>query len=85
MDPDRYLAEGQRNTRFMGADNVIKYHRTVATYVNTLIRAGFQIANLVEPGPSEQLLYKYPEMRDEAWRPMFLLLSSTKDLKAKRA
>src|SRR5690606_34761297 len=75
---DNYQEEGPRQTRFLGHD-VAKYHRTTATYVNTLINAGFRITGLLEPGPAPEVLQKYPEMKDEARRPIFLLLSATRD------
>ncbi|MBN9662476.1 MAG: class I SAM-dependent methyltransferase [Acidobacteria bacterium] len=74
---DRYLEEGIRHTSWM-ADDVVKYHRTSATYVNTLIQAGLQIVRLVEPAPTEEMLTEKPEWRDECRRPMFLLISAVK-------
>jgi SAM-dependent methyltransferase len=65
---DSYFEEGIRRTQWL-ADNVVKYHRTITSYVNRLIDSGFTIANLQEPGlPSS----------DEWRRPMFLLLSGVK-------
>ncbi|WP_028551332.1 class I SAM-dependent methyltransferase [Paenibacillus sp. UNC451MF] len=74
---DRYFDEGIRNTRFLGED-VMKYHKTLTTYVNTLIKSGFQITGLIEPEPEADLLNSIPEMKDELRRPMFLLVSATK-------
>lgn len=73
---DGYQAEGPRDTNWL-ANNVIKYHRTVSTYVNTLIDSGFQITRLVELSlPPE--MHQDPKWRDELRRPMFLLISATK-------
>ena len=77
---DQYQDEGLRQARFLGHD-VVKYHRTVATYVNTLIDAGFTITRLLEPQPTQEMLDKHPEMRDEARRPMFLLIAAIKNEK----
>lgn len=74
---DQYADEGARNTRFLGHE-VMKYHRTIATYVNTLLDAGFTISRLSEPQPSPDLLNSYPEWQDETRRPMFLLISAEK-------
>lgn len=74
---DRYQSEGVRETSFL-TDNVIKYHRTVSTYMNGLIQAGFGIKAVMEPKPSEALLASVPEMRDETRRPMFLMISAEK-------
>ncbi len=75
---DDYQDEGQRNARFLNED-VIKYHRTVATYVNTLIDSGFRITRLCEPVPTPELLAQHPDWRDETRRPMFLLIAAVKE------
>lgn len=74
---DHYLEEGPRQTRFLDHD-VVKYHRTLATYVNTLLDASFTIERLSEPTPSRELLEAHPNWRDETRRPMFLLLAAQK-------
>ncbi len=74
---DNYLQEGIRATDWM-SENVTKYHRTVATYVNSLIDAGFRIERLLEPAPPPQLLNRHPEWKDEVRRPMFLLIAATR-------
>lgn len=38
---NQYSMEGERRTKWF-TDGVLKYHRTMATTLNTLIRAGFQ-------------------------------------------
>ncbi|CAG9621308.1 class I SAM-dependent methyltransferase [Sutcliffiella rhizosphaerae] len=74
---DAYQEEGVRNTSFLTA-NVIKYHRTLSTYMNNLIQTGFRIKVVKEPVPSEEILNNIPEMKDERRRPMFLLISAVK-------
>jgi SAM-dependent methyltransferase len=74
---DDYFREGHRQTSWL-AEAVTKYHRTVSTYVDTVLDAGFRIARLVEPVPSEQALATHPEWADEVRRPMFLILSAIK-------
>jgi SAM-dependent methyltransferase len=73
---DRYSYEGKRNANFLG-EEVIKYHRTLTTYVNCLINEGFEITGLVEPQPSETMLSE-PDMMDELRRPMMLIISARK-------
>jgi hypothetical protein len=75
---DQYQDEGPREARFLDND-VVKYHRTLATYVNALIDSGFRIASISEPQPTREMLDKHPEMRDETRRPIFLLISAVKD------
>lgn len=74
---DNYQLEGLRDTTFL-TENVIKYHRTFSTYINDLINAGFNIKEVKEPIPSEEMLKSIPEMKDELRRPMFLIISAEK-------
>lgn len=74
---DDYQSEGLRKTSFL-ADNVIKYHRTISTYMNNLIEAGFVIKAVEEPMPSEEMLNNDPMMKDENRRPMFLIIAVEK-------
>lgn len=74
---DNYQLEGLRETSFL-TENVIKYHRTISTYINDLIIAGFNIRSVKEPIPSEEMLKSIPEMKDELRRPMFLIISAEK-------
>lgn len=74
---DQYFTEGERKANFLGQE-VIKYHRTLTTYLNSLIKAGFEITEVVEPKPAENLLHSIPGMLDELRRPMMLLVSARK-------
>lgn len=75
---DSYFSEGVRKAGFLG-EAVMKYHKTLTTYVNGLLRNGFELLELVEPQPEPGLLEAYPEiMRDELRRPMMLLMSARK-------
>lgn len=51
---DHYQFEGLRETTFL-TENVIKYHRTIATYINTLIQAGFTVKKVKESVSSEEI------------------------------
>ena len=74
---DRYFEEGKRDAVFLG-EHVVKYHKTLTTYLNTLLQNGFAITGIVEPQPAEHLLDHVPGMRDELRRPMMLLVSAKK-------
>jgi SAM-dependent methyltransferase len=74
---DAYQDEGLRRTSWF-TDNVVKYHRTVATWINALIAAGFTITEVAEPQPTQEAMERDPQMRDESRRPMFLLMRATK-------
>lgn len=73
---DRYFTEGKRQTHFLGSE-VTKYHKTLTTYINGLLRTGFQITGLVEPEPDASMM-NLPGMKDELRRPMMLLISAIK-------
>lgn len=74
---DHYFAEGKRNAVFLG-EQVTKYHKTLTTYLNTLLQTGFELTAIVEPKPAEHLLDTVDGMRDEFRRPMMLLVSAKK-------
>lgn len=56
---------------------MVKYHRTLTTYLNTLLLNGFDLKNVVEPQPPEQMMH-LPGMRDEMRRPMMLIVAAQK-------
>lgn len=74
---DRYFTEGIRKSNFLGTD-VMKYHKTLTTYINGLIKSGFEITKLIEPEPEESMLKNNVEMQNELRRPMMLLISAKK-------
>lgn len=76
---DNYQSEGMRETTFL-TENVVKYHRTISTYISDLIGSGFNIRAVKEPMPSDEMLKSVPEMKDENRRPMFLIISAVKEI-----
>jgi SAM-dependent methyltransferase len=72
---DRYRDEGERRTKWF-VDGVVKYHRTVESYVNGLLDAGLVLARLEEPEAEPAALAEHPEWQDERRRPPFLLLAA---------
>lgn len=74
---DRYFYEGEREAVFLG-EKVLKYHRTLTTYLNGLLTSGFSILRVVEPKPSEKMLREVEGMKDELRRPMMLIVSAQK-------
>jgi SAM-dependent methyltransferase len=71
---DGYLDEGPRSTDWL-AKGVIKQHRTIATYVNLLLRSGFTLSHIDEWGPSEEQVALHPEWVGGRERPSFLLIA----------
>ena len=73
---DNYYYEGEREAVFLG-EKVIKYHRTLTTYLNTLLRSGFVLRQVIEPQPPANMLH-LEGMKDEMRRPMMLLVGAEK-------
>lgn len=70
-----YSLEGPRKTDWI-VDGVVKYHRTIATMLNTLTDAGFSYRAMDEWRPSPAQLSANPEWHGtELTRPMFLLIA----------
>ena len=74
---DDYNDEGARQTNWLGSP-VVKYHRTIASYVNALLAAGLELKHLAEPVPDAVFLAAYAQLADEARRPPFLLVKAIK-------
>jgi SAM-dependent methyltransferase len=72
---DSYQIEGKRITNWL-ADGVVKYHRTIGTTLNLLIRQGFTIRHVEEWGPSDAQIAAKPALAEERDRPMFLLIAA---------
>lgn len=73
---DNYYYEGKREAVFLG-EKVIKYHRTLTTYLNTLLQNGFILQHIIEPQPPKNMMHM-DGMKDEMRRPMMLLVSARK-------
>lgn len=74
---NRYSVEGERRTDWF-AKGVLKYHRTIGTTMNTLIKAGFTIQAVEEFAPSAEQIRANPELKDEIERPMMLLIAAAR-------
>lgn len=74
---DNYFYEGKRESSFLG-ENVTKYHKTLTTYINDLLKCGFVIKGVIEPTPPKEMLEEVDGMKDELRRPMMLLISAKK-------
>ena len=72
---NNYLVEGRRVTDWI-RPGVVKYHRTVSSYVNSLLEHGFHLLRLEEWGPSQEQIAEEPEWADEINRPAFLLIAA---------
>jgi hypothetical protein len=74
---DRYREEGYRASTWF-IPGVIKYHRTVETYVNTLVDAGLVLTRLLEPEATSEAMIVRPELVETRRRPAFLHIAAEK-------
>lgn len=72
-----YSIDGERKTDWR-IDNVIKYHRTFSSIVNSLVKENFIIEEMIEPIPSEEIMEKYQKYRKDIHKPDFLVIRSKK-------
>jgi len=72
---DGYLVEGPRTTDWL-AKGVIKQHRTIGTYLNLMLRLGFNLTHVEEWGPTDAQIAGRPIWADERQRPPFLLVAA---------
>ena len=73
---DGYRDEGPRQTKWF-VDGVVKYHRTVETYVTGLLDAGFTLRALKEPEPVEgSAATEVPDLDLHRRRPPFLVMAA---------
>lgn len=72
---DGYSVEGRRVTDWL-AKGVVKYHRTIATTLNTLITAGFVLRGVVEFAPTGDQIAGDARLAPEVERPMILIVSA---------
>ncbi|MBO9193440.1 class I SAM-dependent methyltransferase [Rhizobium sp. 16-449-1b] len=74
---DRYGEEGHRDARWLEL-TVPREHRTVASYINGLLDAGFSITRLLEPMPDQADIDRWPRLADQRRRPPFLVVRADK-------
>ena len=72
-----YQDEGKRVSNWL-AEGVIKYHRTLGTTLNALIKAGLTISEVNEWGPTQTQVDAWPALAEEAERPMLVLIAARK-------
>lgn len=76
-----YAIEGERKNDWL-VKGVLKYHRTMSMTINILIAAGFSIEQVQEYSPSQQDFSTAPELAPQIERPIFLVVSCRKSLRA---
>ena len=62
-------------------EGLLLFHRTLSTYLTTLLNVGFELLDVVEPKPSEEMLSRYPEFVDDLRMSHFIVF---KTIRARR-
>ncbi len=57
---------------------VIKYHRNFSNIINSIIKSGFQIEEIVEPIPNSKILNLKPKYKNQFDRPYFIFIKLIK-------
>lgn len=73
----QYFIDGRREAVFLG-EPVVKFHHSLTTLVQALLNAGFELLDIQEPMPSDEMLREQPKMREEMQRPMMIIFKAKK-------
>ena len=79
---DNYFYEGVYEQPLGGEEKMILFHRTITSYINASLQAGFTLESLVEPKPSEEMLIKHPSFREDFRCADFLVFKLKKKTEA---
>lgn len=74
---DRYFIEGKRVANFLGED-IVKYHHTLTSILQGLLKTGFIIKEVIEPQPTQEMMDAIPDMKEELRRPMMIAVAAIK-------
>lgn len=72
-----YNREGKRICNWFNSE-VIKYHRTMATIINTLVKTGFKVEEINECMPNAEMISKNPKYVNQYDYPYFLFVKAKK-------
>lgn len=77
---DHYFCEGafEQPWPIHAEHGVLLFHRTLQSYFRTIAETGFTIEDLIEPKPSEEMINKYPEFKDDLRMCHFLVFKLRK-------
>lgn len=73
-----YSIDGVRKSKWI-VDDVIKYHRTFSSIINSLIEAGFMIEKIHEPIPDVKIRDEHQEYIKDIHKPDFLIIKVKKN------
>jgi 2-polyprenyl-3-methyl-5-hydroxy-6-metoxy-1,4-benzoquinol methylase len=77
---DHYFAEGAYEQPWPpdAEEGVLLYHRTLSNYLMTLLRTAFELLEVIEPKPAEEMLERYPHFRDDYRMSHFIVFKARK-------
>jgi hypothetical protein len=77
---DRYFAEGAYEQPWPpdAEEGVLLFHRTLSNYIVTLLQTGFDLLDVIEPKPAEEILAEYPGFRDDCRMSHFIVFKARK-------
>jgi hypothetical protein len=77
---DRYFVEGayEQPVPPGAEEGLILFHRTLSTYLRSLLRTGFALLDVIEPMPAQEMLANYPRFRDDVRMSHFIVLKLQK-------
>lgn len=85
---DRYFEEGayEQPVPREAKEGLVLFHRTLSNYVRTLLHTDFDLLDVVEPKPTEEMLQEYPHFRDDSRMSHFIVFKAQKgqDVQAMR-
>ncbi len=75
---DQYFYEGTYEQKLGDKEKMVLFHRTLTSYINTLLNTGFVLESIVEPKPSKEMLEKYPSFEEDLRCPDFIVFKLKK-------
>ncbi|MDA1478006.1 class I SAM-dependent methyltransferase [Bacillus changyiensis] len=75
---DQYFYEGAYEQRLGDQEKMLFFHRTLTSYINTLMKTGFRLEGIIEPKPTEELLKQYPSFEEDFRCPDFIVFKVKK-------
>lgn len=74
-----YNRNGKRIVNWNNCD-VVKYHRNFSYIINTIIKTNFEIDEIIEPIPNDEILKVKPKYENQFNRPYFLFIKMSKNI-----
>jgi SAM-dependent methyltransferase len=77
---DRYFEEGpwEQPPQPGVEEGTLLFHRTLSHYLRALLETGFELQDVIEPKPAEEMLDTYPRFRDDLRMCHFVVFKARK-------